>query len=245
MSGARLKRLGVTVGIVVLAVLLVLLFAPGLLICPAVGKAGSLALGVPVRLKGAGLRIFSSSVDLRGFEVGPEVPTKNAIRWEADRRARAPLTRLLRKVPGSSRVVIKGAGHHPRAGPHQLKPVRAPQPRRTCRRRAAEVVIGSLRIDGAKVRVVPRIAGMPAAFVPLPPLELEGARGRGTRVTMAQTLAFSLGRSSARRSPTGRPDLAGARRFAHLRPRRGQRRRPADHRGFEAGTQAVGLRAAP
>jgi uncharacterized protein involved in outer membrane biogenesis len=196
MGGARLKRLCITVSIVVLAVLLVLLFAPGLLICPAVGKAGSLALGVPVRLKDAGLRIFSSSVDLRGFEVGnPEgYTTKNAIEV-GHINVRAPLTRLLRKVPRIESVVIKEPAITLEQGLTSSNLYELLNRTANVQEAGPEVkvVIGTLRIDGAKVRIVPRVAGVPATFVPLPPLELKELGGEGNQgVTMAQTLAFSL-----------------------------------------------------
>lgn len=51
MAGVRGRRIVIVAAAVVSVVLLVLLVAPGMLICPAVGKGGSLALGVTVHLQ--------------------------------------------------------------------------------------------------------------------------------------------------------------------------------------------------
>lgn len=194
--GARMKRKLVTAAIVVLAVVIVLSVAPGLIICPAVGKAGSLALGVPVHLGSAGLKPFSSSIDLKDLEVGnPKgYTTKNAI--EVGRiNVRAPLPRLIRRVPRIESVVIEGPAITLEQGLtgsnlsdllNSTSQVKEAGPQ-------MKLVIGSLRIEGAKVKVVPKIAGVPATFIPLPPLELKELGGEGNQgVTMAQTIALSL-----------------------------------------------------
>lgn len=190
------KRFVVAAVVVVAVLLVVLLVAPGLVICPAVGKAGSLALGVPVSLKSAGLNPFSFTLDLRGFKVGnPDgYTTKNAIEVGTI-NVRAPLPRLVRRVPRIESVTIEEPAVTLEQGLAGSNLSDLLNNTAKVKEAGAEVkvVIGSLRIVGAKVKIVPKIAGMPATFVPLPPLELKELGGEGNQgVTLARTITLSL-----------------------------------------------------
>lgn len=190
------KRFVVVAAVVVAVLLLVLLIAPGMLICPAVGTGGSLALGVPVTLKGAGLNPLSAMIGLKGLDVGnpPGYTTKHAI--EVGRiEVHAPLPRLIRRVPRIESVVIEEPAVTLEQGltGSNLSDLLTNTTKVQTAGRQVRVVIGSLRIVGAKVSVVPKIAGAIPAVVPLPPLELKELGGEGgAGVTLSQTIAAAL-----------------------------------------------------
>lgn len=185
-EGARMagkgKKLVAGAAVVIAAMLAVLLIAPGMLICPAVGTGGSLALGVPVRLKGAGLRPLSGGVDLTNLEVSNPrgYTTKNAI--EVGRIAvRAPFPSLLRRSPRIESITVEDPAVTLEQGltGSNLSEILSNAGRGGGSGGGVKFVIGTLRIAGARVKVVPKIAGIPAAYIPLPPIELKELGGEG------------------------------------------------------------------
>jgi uncharacterized protein involved in outer membrane biogenesis len=196
MAGVRGRRIVIVAAAVVSVVLLVLLVAPGMLICPAVGKGGSLALGVPVHLHGAGLKLFSGVIDLKGLEVGnpPGYTTKNAI--EVGKiNVRAPLTALLRRAPRIESITVESPAVTLEQGltGSNLSDLLANTGKPGATGGGKKLIIGSLRIVGAKVTVTVKLSGALPAVILLPPLELKELGGEGNQgVTLAQTMALSL-----------------------------------------------------
>ena len=197
MAGMRGRRIViVAVVVVVAAAFLALLFAPGMLICPAVGMGGSLALGVPVHLRGAGLNLFSGVIDLKGLEVGnPKgYTTKNAIEvWRIN--VHAPLTALLRRTPRIESITVEApaVALEPSLTGSNLSDLLANTGKPGATGGGKKLIIGSLRIVGAKVSVAVKLSNALASVILLPPLELKGLGGEGTLgVTLAQTMALSL-----------------------------------------------------
>ncbi|MEI6633017.1 MAG: hypothetical protein WCP22_04265 [Chlamydiota bacterium] len=196
MAGVRGRWILIVAAVVVAVLLAVLLVAPGMLICPAVGKGGSLALGVPVHLRGAGLKIFSGVIDLKGLEVGnpPGYTTMNAI--EVGRiNVRAPLTALLRRAPRIESITVEAPAVTLEQGltGSNLSDLLANTGKPGATGGGKKLIIGSLRIVGAKVSVSVKLKGALPALIPLPPLELRELGGEGAQgVTLAQTMALSL-----------------------------------------------------
>jgi uncharacterized protein involved in outer membrane biogenesis len=167
-----------------------------MLICPAVGMGGSLALGVPVHLRGAGLNLFSGVIDLKGLEIGnpKSYTTKNAI--EVGKiNVHAPLTALLRRTPRIESITVEAPAVTLEQGltGSNLSDLLANTGKPGATGGGKKLIIGSLRIVGAKVSVAVKLSNALASVIPLPPLELKELGGEGNQgVTLAQTMALSL-----------------------------------------------------
>ena len=196
MVGVMVKRIVIGVVVIIVAALLVLLVAPGRVVRVAVEKGGTFALGVPVHLKGAGLRLLRGMIDLRGLDVGnPKgYTTKSAI--EVDHiTVCAPLRNLLGSKPRIESITVEGPAITLEQGltGSNLSDLMNNAGKPSGKDSGKKIIIGSLRIVAARVTLAAKLAGAPSAVINLPTLELKELGGEGNNgVTIAQTMALAL-----------------------------------------------------
>lgn len=189
------KLILIVIGVVVI-IAAALLIAPGRMVRVAVEKGGSFALGVPVHLKGAVLKMFSGEIELRGLQVSnPKGYTaKNAI--EVGRIAvHAPLRRLISSKPRIESIIVEAPSVTLEQGltGSNLSALINNAGSAKGGGGGKKLVIGSLRIADARVTLVTTLQGALSTIINLPAIEMKELGGEGNSgVTIAQTMALVL-----------------------------------------------------
>jgi len=198
MAGSFAKRFAVGAVVIIVAALLALVIAPGRIVRTAVEKGGTFALGVPVHLKGAGLRLFSGVIDLNGLDVrNPEGYTTKSAVEVGHINVRAPLHHLVGSKPRIESITVESPAvtleQCIRGSNLSDLMNNTGKPPKGKTDSGKKIVIGSLRIVGAQVTLAAKVKGMPYATINLPTLELKELGGEGNQgVTIAQTMALAL-----------------------------------------------------
>jgi len=193
MRGKMLKLIVLGVVVIIVAALLM---APDRVVRIAVEKGGSFALGVPVHLKGAALKIFSGKIELRGLSVSnPKgYTTKSAI--EIGRIAvHAPLHRLLSSKPRIESITVEAPAvtlEQALTGSN-LSDLMNNAGSGKGGGEGKKLFIGSLRIADARVTLATMLKGASSTTINLPLIDIKELGGEGNAgVTIAQTMALAL-----------------------------------------------------
>lgn len=193
MRGKKLKLIVIGAMVIILAALLI---APGRMVRVAVEKGGSLALGVPVHLRGAVLKLFSGEIELSGLQVSnPEgYTTKSAI--EVGRIVvHAPLLRLISSKPRIESITVEAPAVtlEPGLTGSNLSALMNNAGSAKGGSGGRKLGIGSLRIADARVTLATTFNGAPPRTINLPAIAIKELGGEGNAgVTIAQTMALAL-----------------------------------------------------
>ena len=191
--------------ILFVALVLALIFIPGHIVKATVEKGGEFALQVPVHLKGASLGLFFGKLELNGFLVeNPEgYDTSSAI--EAGRIfVRAPILSLLGSKPRIEEIVVESpvitleqgltsSNLYDLMKNAQRFEKDEEEGEKKAKKEGKKMVIGTLRITGAKVNLSTIVSQRQTVSFVLPPIELNELGGDNNQgVTTAQTIAIAL-----------------------------------------------------